>query len=92
MSEFEPSQRFVVTGASSGIGEAVALMLNKKGASVVCIGRDADRLEALKHKAAFPANVVIEQKDLIEQIDALPDYMKSLKDKYGKFQGVACCA
>lgn len=34
----------VVTGASSGIGRETAIVLNKKGARIVCIGRNEERL------------------------------------------------
>ncbi len=37
----------VITGASSGVGEAIALRLASKGTPVFAIGRDADRLAAL---------------------------------------------
>jgi NADP-dependent 3-hydroxy acid dehydrogenase YdfG len=42
----------LVTGASSGIGEATALALSAEGARVAVGARRADRLETLVHKAA----------------------------------------
>lgn len=92
MINFNPEQRFIVTGASSGIGEGVALLLNELGATVIGIGRNAERLEGMKAKSMHPENMFIEQKDLTEDISGLPAYVKSLKEKYGKFQGLAYCA
>lgn len=40
----------LVTGASSGIGQAIALALSGTGASVALVGRRADRLDALAGK------------------------------------------
>lgn len=40
----------IVTGASSGIGEAIAVELGKRGVSVVCAARRIDRLDALSTK------------------------------------------
>lgn len=43
----------VVTGATSGIGRATALMLASDGAKVVAAGRNAERLSALGRELAF---------------------------------------
>ena len=92
MISFDKEQYFVVTGASSGIGEGVALLLNELGATVVAIARREDRLNKLKEKSKKPKNMFIEVKDLTADIERLPIYIKSLREKYGKFQGMACCA
>lgn len=92
MISFTADQRFIVTGASSGIGEGVALLLNELGATVVGIGRNQERLDGMKAKARHPENVFLEQKDLAEDIGGLPAYVKALREKYGKFQGMAYCA
>lgn len=42
----------VVTGASSGIGEAAALELASRGASVAAVARSAEKLEVLAQRAA----------------------------------------
>lgn len=92
MISFTLEQRFIVTGASSGIGEGVALLLNELGATVIGIGRNQERLEGMKAKAVHPDRVFLENKDLVQDIAGLSAYVRELKDRYGKFQGMACCA
>lgn len=92
MISFSKEQIYIVTGASSGLGEATAIMLNELGASVVAIARNSDRLEKMKSKCRYPENIFLEIKNLTENIDDLPKYVKSLREKYGKFSGMAYCA
>ncbi|MBQ2611546.1 SDR family oxidoreductase [bacterium] len=92
MISFTKEQFFIVTGASSGLGKATALLLNELGASVIAIARREDKLNDLKSESKNPDNLYIEVKDLTEDIEGLPKYVKSLKEKYGKFSGMAYCA
>lgn len=92
MISFNKEEIFIVTGASSGIGKAVALLLNELGATVVGIGRSEERLKEMKAESKHPENSFIEVKDLTENINELPAYVKKLKETYGKFQGLIYCA
>jgi NAD(P)-dependent dehydrogenase (short-subunit alcohol dehydrogenase family) len=39
------NRRVLVTGASSGIGKGIAILLSRLGAKVICSGRDEERLQ-----------------------------------------------
>ena len=54
------AKNVVITGATSGIGEAIARAYLDQGENVVLTGRRIDRLEALKIEFAgtFPNQVV----------------------------------
>lgn len=62
----------VITGASSGLGEAAARRLTKDGAKVVLGARRVDRLQALAKELALDANSVV-QTDVTkrEQVEKL---------------------
>ena len=92
MISFKKEQIYIVTGASSGIGQCTALLLNELGATVIGIARNKERLLESKNGAKYPENFHIEVKDLAEGIENLPQYIKSLKEKYGKFAGMAYCS
>ncbi|MDR1045145.1 MAG: SDR family oxidoreductase [Candidatus Adiutrix sp.] len=92
MPDFRPDEFFLVTGASSGIGEGVALLLNQSGAAVIAAGRSEARLESLREKAAAPGHIHPEVKDLADDLDRLPDWVLGLKNKYGKLKGLIHCA
>lgn len=92
MIAFAADQTFIVTGASSGIGEEVALTLNSLGASVIAIARNEERLCAMRARSKNPERIFIEVRDLTQDMEGLPDFLKTLKEKYGKFAGMAYCA
>jgi NADP-dependent 3-hydroxy acid dehydrogenase YdfG len=60
----------LVTGASSGIGEATALALATEGASVAIAARRGDRLEAVSERMGNDANVLIIETDITDQASA----------------------
>ena len=59
----------LVTGASSGIGEATALALAEHGAAVALAARRRDRLEALTERVQGADSLVLEA-DLTDQTEA----------------------
>lgn len=69
---------FLVTGASSGIGRAVALALAEQGASVVLTGRNKERLEAVRMQAGTGASCFVA--DLVQpaERDSLIDFLPAL--------------
>src|SRR5438046_7782712 len=64
--------RVLLTGASGGIGNAIARALHARGASLAITGRRADALEALKGELGDRVDVL--QADLCKQedVEALP--------------------
>ncbi len=82
--------RILVTGASSGLGRATAIMASRMGASVVLSGRDQARLEETReqldgaghHAAAFD----------LRDTSGIPDWLQRLASLTGTFHGLAHAA
>lgn len=72
-----------VTGASSGIGRALALELDRQGAQVILSGRDVQRLEAVRQACAHPDGVSVLPFDLSD-LEALPLVAERALGCYGR--------
>jgi NADP-dependent 3-hydroxy acid dehydrogenase YdfG len=60
----------LVTGASSGIGEATALALAAEGATLAVAARRRDRLEALEERLGNDTQVLVVETDITDQAAA----------------------
>jgi short-subunit dehydrogenase len=74
----------VVTGASSGIGRALALRAARAGYDVVAIGRNADALAAVAERVrAEPGRIVTAVFDVSDPANALP-IVDLAREKFGR--------
>lgn len=89
---FTPDQHILVTGASSGIGQAIALKCNALGATVVACGRNMDRLEETRVRATCPDQWITVQRDFLEDMASIPQWVRDLRQTYGKLWGLAHAA
>jgi len=74
----------VITGASSGIGEATAIMLAERGAKVVLGARGLDRLEALARRIADAGGDVAYAQTDVRRREDLTSLVNLACDRYGK--------
>jgi NADP-dependent 3-hydroxy acid dehydrogenase YdfG len=68
----------VVTGASSGIGQAIALALADEGMALRLIGRDSDRLEATAREAKARSRDVGWNSVDLTRLGAIDEYAKEI--------------
>lgn len=74
----------IITGASSGIGEATALLLAQQGAKVVLGARRPDRLEALAKRISEAGGEASYAVTDVKKREDLLNLVKLACDKYGK--------
>ena len=87
-SEFMDDRVVVVTGATSGIGEAIAAEYARLGASVVLVGRDSEKLAASRQRVQDFADgdgerIHTEQADLLD-VAATTALGSRLVEKFAK--------
>ena len=81
---------YLVTGASSGIGKATAILLSECGARVVVNGRDENRLNETLSELKGAGHLAAAAP--LETADQTNDWLKSLSEVTGLFYGVFHCA
>ncbi|MCV2352993.1 SDR family NAD(P)-dependent oxidoreductase [Paucibacter sp. B2R-40] len=84
-----PTQLWLVTGASSGLGRAIALQLAESGQQVIAWGRDAARLAELQ--ASHPSIVATARHDLAKLEGLAPACVDMLR-QWPALSGVIHCA
>lgn len=80
-------QTYWITGASSGIGEALAVQLSKSGAQLILSARNAQKLEELRSRLASPEKVKILSFDLKNAAEA-PAVVKKAWECFGSLDVV----
>src|SRR5437763_17215169 len=76
-------QTVVVTGASSGIGRAVALRFGRDGASVLVVGRKAAALEEVAHAITAAGGRGVPFEADVTQTDAPSAIVASAREAFG---------
>lgn len=89
---FAADQVILVTGASSGIGAGIAKTCVDRGATVLAVGRNAERLAAAREATSAPSRWISLEKDLTENPISLTEWITGLSRTHGKLWGLVHCA
>lgn len=74
----------VITGASSGIGEAAALLLAERGAKIVLGARGTDRLEALAKRITERGSEAVYMSCDVQRREDMSNLVSLAYEQYGK--------
>ncbi|QGQ98480.1 SDR family oxidoreductase [Paenibacillus psychroresistens] len=92
MIKFTENDLYLVTGASSGIGKAIALRINELGGKVLAVARREEKLIEMRKLALHPDLIIPIVKDLSANLDELPLWLRNLTIEFGKFKGLILSA
>lgn len=83
-------RNILVTGASSGLGRSVCVLLSQLGASVVLVARNADRLQVTRSQMEGTRHFL--KPFDVSQVETIPEWMRGLAGEAGRLSGVVHCA
>ena len=83
-------KNIIVTGASSGIGQQVAITCSRMRARIVLIGRNEERLAETRNQLEGEGHITLSY-DLTE-LDGLKDMVGSIVNQIGVIDGLVNCA
>lgn len=94
LDQFSLSERtIVITGATSGIGESLALACAEAGACVCAVGRNCKKLEDLGSKlAAISDKPHCTQTFDVTDFEKIPLFIQRIVEQCGKINGFIHCA
>lgn len=78
----------LITGASSGIGKATALLLAKKGAHVVLGARRTDRLEVIASDIQAEGGSVAYRTLDVTSLEQMQDFVNFAQEKFGRIDAI----
>lgn len=84
------NKKILVTGASSGIGKQVALLCSQRGARVVLLARDVERLEETVQQLHGTGHKYYSYD--LENVEQMEEFLQSIVEENGSFDGIVHCA
>ncbi len=74
----------IITGASRGIGEAIALLLAEKGALCILVSRKPEALEAVEKKIVSTGGKAESRACHLGKIDQITELIQGVKQRHGR--------